>query len=158
VSIHKALFHISTERTWYLMTEIFPWNVTTTTLHQLKFILSNCTLRMIKSEKHLEPQEAAKANLKWSSRILLHQLRKAIKISPKNCRYKTWDMTFHSISCETFYVRMWSFQENTKAAVLWRGVYDYRIAPRIGCFVSPFKINWRRSQAAIVYCSDKFSI
>jgi hypothetical protein len=42
--------------------------------------------------------------------------------------------------------------------MLSRGVYDYRIAPRIDRFVSPFKINWRRSQAAIAYCSDKFSI
>jgi hypothetical protein len=67
-------------------------------------------------------------------------------------------MVFHSISCKRFYARMWSFQKNTEATVLWRGVYDYRIAPRIDCFDSLFKINWRRSQAAIAYCSDKFSM
>lgn len=40
-------------------------------------------VRMIKSEKDMEPQEAAEAYLNLSSRILLHQLRNSIKSSIK---------------------------------------------------------------------------
>jgi hypothetical protein len=40
-------------------------------------------VRAIKSEEDMEPQKAAAAYLKLSSRILLHQLRKAFKSSIK---------------------------------------------------------------------------
>jgi hypothetical protein len=78
--MHEALFHISTEmpddRNISLKRDTD--DTASTRVYCIKLHVT-----MIKSEKNMEPQEAAEAYLKLSSRILLHQLRKAIKSSIK---------------------------------------------------------------------------